>query len=632
MEKPGLKNRKRPEKSKIEEAVSEVMEKGQSINKTALAFNISRAYLAKIVKKVKVLGEISYKHCPNIGNRRIFTTDQENMLANYLKTASKMCYGLTRQQTKKLAFDYAVVNDICPGLWKQNETASDDWLKGFMSRHKDLAVRKPESTSLSRATSFNKTNVNNFFEKLSIVLRKYNFPAHMIFNADETGCSTVTIPPKVIAVRGSKQIGQVTSAERGTLVTTLFFINAAGGFLPPIFVFPRVNYKDIMLSNGPPGALGLAQVSGWMTEECFIKALEHFVMHIRPSKENPALILMDNHSSHVNLRVVEFARQNSIVIVTFPPHCSHKLQPLDVTVYGPFKTRYRIAMNEWMLTNPGKTVTIYQVGQFVKEAYLSAFSPQNVTQGFLKTGIYPLNSNIFNEEEFLTSFVTDRPDPSQSNNGDELNVDKEDIENNLRSTPLSSTNTLKAGEENGIVTNRNIRSAPHLTSAPTVATPSTSKQQILSPEIIRPFSKAGPRQNTTRNNRKMTSAIVTDTPEKKKLEEKESNAKIPKINIKKMATNQSIRTLNRKSKTYQEHFSLHDDSDSSDSVLAEVKKKNILRKINAKTNKHSDDCIVCSKSYENSDQDWFQCKICSGWAHESCGIKGQFNFFCNTCF
>lgn len=521
MQNSNPKKRKRPEKLVIEEAVSEVLEKSQSINKTALALNISRAYLAKIVKKVKASGKSSYEHCPNIGNKRIFTTDQEKMLADYLKTASKMCYGLTRYQTKKLAFNYAMANDICPNKWQKTETASDDWLKGFMSRHKDLAVRKPENTSLSRATSFNKTNVNNFFEKLSTVFGKYNFPPHMIFNADETGCTTVTNPPKVIAERGSKQIGQVTSAERGTLVTTLFFINAAGGFLPPIFVFPRAHYKDIMLNNGPPGALGLAQTSGWMTEDFFVKALEHFVMHIRPSKDNPALILMDNHSSHVNLRVVEFARKNSIIIVTFPPHCSHKLQPLDVTVYGPFKTRYRIAMNEWMLSNPGKTVTIYQIGQFVKDAYLSAFSPQNITHGFLKTGIYPLNSNIFNDEEFLSSYVTDRPDPSQSSDGNELNLDKE----NTETTPPPSTQPLEALEENEVIIEQNIRPSPHLTSSPTVAIPSTSRQQIISPEMIRPFSKAGPRQNTTRNNRKMSSAIVTDTPEKEKLEEKELNAK-----------------------------------------------------------------------------------------------------------
>lgn len=57
-----------------------------------------------------------------------------------------------------------------------------------------------------------------------------------------------------------------------------------------------------------------------MNEECFVKALEHFVKHVNPTKENPALILMDNHSSHVNLRFIAFAKENSIIILQFPPH------------------------------------------------------------------------------------------------------------------------------------------------------------------------------------------------------------------------------------------------------------------------------------------------------------------------
>lgn len=89
----------------------------------------------------------------------------------------------------------------------------------------------------------------------------------------------------------------------------------------------------------------------------------------------------------------------------------------------------KLDMNEWMLSNPGKTVAIYQVG---KETYQSAFNPQKITLGLFKTEIYPLNSNIFNEEEFLYSHVTDRPDPSQSNDGNELNLDKENIGTNLR--------------------------------------------------------------------------------------------------------------------------------------------------------------------------------------------------------
>lgn len=59
-----------------------------------------------------------------------------------------------------------------------------------------------------------------------------------------------------------------------------------------------------MLANRPPGALGLVNISGWMSDECFIKAMEHFVVYVNSSKENTTLVIMDNYSSYVNLRVV----------------------------------------------------------------------------------------------------------------------------------------------------------------------------------------------------------------------------------------------------------------------------------------------------------------------------------------
>lgn len=42
-------------------------------------------------------------------------------------------------------------------------------------------------------------------------------------------------------------------------------------------------------------------------------------------------------------------------------------------------------------------------------------------------------------------------------------------------------------------------------------------------------------------------------------------------------------------------------------------------------------CKVCKKIYSESTEDWYQCKICAKWAHETCGIKGVFNFFCSLC-
>ena len=40
---------------------------------------------------------------------------------------------------------------------------------------------------------------------------------------------------------------------------------------------------------------------------------------------------MDGHSSYYTLELLEFAWANNIIILGYPPHCTHALQGLDVT-------------------------------------------------------------------------------------------------------------------------------------------------------------------------------------------------------------------------------------------------------------------------------------------------------------
>lgn len=56
-----------------------------------------------------------------------------------------------------------------PAQWAANGTANESWSSNVM--------RRPLATSLSRATSFNPTNVATFFDKLATVLLRHGFTA-----------------------------------------------------------------------------------------------------------------------------------------------------------------------------------------------------------------------------------------------------------------------------------------------------------------------------------------------------------------------------------------------------------------------------------------------------------------------
>ncbi|KAG5872619.1 hypothetical protein JTB14_017135 [Gonioctena quinquepunctata] len=103
----------RPTTAVIKEAVREVVAGNQSINETALSFGISRAHLAKVIKKPRNTGD-EYVYYPNIGNKRIFSKAQKDLLVSYLKTASKMCHDLMKKQTTEFTSQYAEANNVRP--------------------------------------------------------------------------------------------------------------------------------------------------------------------------------------------------------------------------------------------------------------------------------------------------------------------------------------------------------------------------------------------------------------------------------------------------------------------------------------------------------------------------------------
>jgi hypothetical protein len=76
----------------------------------------------------------------------------------------------------------------------EKQIAGKDWLEGFRRRHPELAIRKPEATSLARAQAFNKPQVAKFFEVLQHTIESNKINPLRIYNMDESGLTTVVNP------------------------------------------------------------------------------------------------------------------------------------------------------------------------------------------------------------------------------------------------------------------------------------------------------------------------------------------------------------------------------------------------------------------------------------------------------
>jgi len=44
------------------------------------------------------------------------------------------------------------------------------------------------------------------------------------------------------------------------------------------------------------------------------------------------LLILDGHGSHMTMKFFEKCHQNRIVLAVFPPHSTHRLQPLDIGI------------------------------------------------------------------------------------------------------------------------------------------------------------------------------------------------------------------------------------------------------------------------------------------------------------
>lgn len=579
----------------MERAIEAVRSGKLGFLKASLEYNVPKTTLLRRVKGKN--SELSSSGKRKLGRFRVvFTDEQEDEIVQHVLRLEERFYGMTSIDLRRMAYDLAEKNNINHKFNKITKLAGEDWLLGFKRRHPNVVLRNPEKTSAARARAFNRITVGKFFGVLDSMLKKFRYPPHRIWNVDETGFTNVqTKSTKVLALKGRRQVGTISSAERGFLCTAVICMSAGGSFIPPLIIFPRARMKPELQDGAPPGSIFKCHESGWMQTDIFSDWFSHFLHHTKPTQDDPVLLILDGHTTHTqNLVAIEMAREHHVTLLCLPPHCSHKMQPLDVAFMGPLNTFYVQCIEKYLRNNPGRVVTIFQMSRIFGESYLKAAVPTTAINGFRKTGIAPFDPNVFSDVEFAPSETTDRPSP----------ISRSPCRDRRTPSPTPNDNT------------KNVTTPPSALG--------TSSYKHMSPKELNPVPKVD--TETKQKPRKSTyCAILTSSPHKNALIFRKQ-AQEEKIAAK------GARELKKGKRMDKKDFQ---GETSGMPMKKKTKKTKIGLEMRVDTDVDDVPCMFCNEMFSDSrDKEmWVRCCKCLKWGHEDCaGVDDDdLQYTCDFC-
>ena len=261
-------------------------------------------------------------------------------------------------------------------------------------------MKKARIMESDRAKFVTPTTIGNFFDKLEALNEEGNYSPGMIANFDETMIQCTSKKLTVVGHAEAKSlfISQQNEMPHITLGVCAFADGTHANHLIiyPLKKLPPEIDEDFLQTY--PNTVFCGQPSGWISSEILENYLTktvigHFdVQRQKPGASHRGLLLVDGHASRINHRLWQTFKDHDIDVMTFVSHASHVLQPLDLCVFGAFKSRLRGGMTAL------KTLTLGQKRSAVMKRALDslyhALSPVNVKSGFEKAGIYPLDRDI----------------------------------------------------------------------------------------------------------------------------------------------------------------------------------------------------------------------------------------------
>ncbi|KAJ6240051.1 hypothetical protein M0813_24391 [Anaeramoeba flamelloides] len=239
---------------------------------------------------------------------------------------------LTRKEDKKLL----------KWMKKKNRKYKTPTRKEIFEKANDIIIKRKNNI-------FKAYDINDEIQDVSWVdkwVSENNYPAGFIFNMDETAVYNNTNRERLTVVtteRNEKPIRKIPVLNFH--LTAVVCISNDGSSLPSLMIDRKKTTEQELISQRYLHQLNFTySKSGYINSKIFfmwIKFIFYKWVEERKKELNlecRSLLILDNHSSHIDEESLNFCTDNQIDYLHLPPNSTNLYQPLDVSIFKGLKS------------------------------------------------------------------------------------------------------------------------------------------------------------------------------------------------------------------------------------------------------------------------------------------------------
>lgn len=399
---------------------------------------ISRSFLQRAV--LKPLPTIAksrsnfYLQWADSKNYMTFTDKEESALLGKIKCELESKPFLSIVDVQEIAKTFR--DEVIKGANRKNQirlaktSFKHHWVCEFMKRHKkSLSHLMSRPVDLVRVMAFNGVTLSNFFAQVQQAFETYGITsASQVLNLDETGFTpgrdmNGLAPERLITNAKCRAVWSRLSFRYENRISLLLCVGADGQEYAPAAVFKGVR-EPTLTEFLTPTKVSKLMPPGWncfwrrdvasVDSNIFKKWAHKFVADVRARNDNERWMILfyDACRSHMTTAAIDVFRAANIAVMALPAHTSDRLQPLDVSVFGPLRhfvntSLTHMALEAKTLYRTQQKLSGGEVWRAIVAGHAKAFTPNNIKSGFLKCGLWPLNINILVSDGVRASQATE---------------------------------------------------------------------------------------------------------------------------------------------------------------------------------------------------------------------------------